>query len=107
MALHTSPSSVLTKVARSLVAAKRYSTTEEALWDMALSTVRGKIAYYCRRIRRLENKYGMDFDKFTARLKGKATPVQEDDWLVWKSARSMLTDWQKTYQDMLREHARR
>jgi hypothetical protein len=25
--------------------------------------------------------------------------AQEDDWLALKSARSMLTDWQKTYQD--------
>ena len=106
MALHTSPSSVLTKVAKSLVAAKRYSTTEEALWDMALSTVRGKMAYYRRRIRRMESKYGVDFDKFTARLKGKATPVQEDDWLAWKSARSMLKDWQATYKDLLHEQPR-
>lgn len=45
----------------------------------------------------------MDFDKFTARLKGNATPQQEDDWLAWKSARSMLTDWQKTYQDLRHE----
>ena len=106
MALHTSPSSVLTKVARSLVAAKRYSTTEEALWDMASSTVRGKMAYYRRRIRRLENKQGMDFDKFTARLKGEATTAQEDDWLAWKSARSMLKDWQTTYKDLLHEQPR-
>jgi hypothetical protein len=90
---------VLTKVAKSLVAAKRYSTTEEALWDMALSTVRAKVAYYRRRIRRLENKYGVDFDRFTTRLKGKATPAQEDDWLAWKSARPMLKDWQTTYKD--------
>lgn len=106
MAFHTSPSSVLTKVAKSLVAAKRYSSTEEALWDMALSTVRGKIAYYRRRIRRLENKYGMDFEKFTVRLKGKATRTQEDDWLAWKSARSMLKDWQTTYKDLLHEQHR-
>jgi len=106
MAVHPSPSSVLTKVAKSLVAAKRYSTTEEALWDMALSTVRGKMAYYRRRIRRLENKHGMDFDKFTARLKGKARPAQEDDWLMWKSARAMLKDWQATYKDLLREQPR-
>ncbi len=58
MALPASPSSVLTKAAKSLVAAKRYPTTEEALWDMALSTVRGKITYYRRRIRRMENKHG-------------------------------------------------
>lgn len=101
MTLHTSPNSVLNKVARSLVAAKRFATMEEALWDMAVSTVRGKVTYYRRRIKRMENKYGMDFDKFTTHLKGKATPAQEDDWLAWKSARSMLADWQKTYQDLL------
>jgi hypothetical protein len=107
MTLNTSPNSVLIKVAASLVAAKRFSTTEEALWDMALSTVRGKVAYYRRRIRKMENRHGMDFDKFTTSLKGKATPVlQEDDWLAWKSARFMLTDWQKTYQDLLHERSR-
>ena len=100
MTLYNSPNSVLNKVAGSLVAAKRFATVEEALWDMAVSTVRGKVTYYRRRIRRMENKYGMDFDKFTARLKGKATPTQEDDWLAWKSACSMLADWQKTYQDL-------
>jgi hypothetical protein len=62
-----------------------------------------QVNYYRRRIKRMENKYGMDFDKFTARLKGKATPAQEDDWLAWKSARSMLADWQKTYQDLRHE----
>ncbi len=106
MTLHTSPNSVLTKVARSLVVSKRFATVEGALWDMAISTVRGRVSYYRRRIKRMENKYGMDFDKFTTRLKGKATPEQEDDWLAWKSARSMLMDWQKTYQDLRHEQNR-
>ena len=106
MTLHTSPNSVLTKVARSLVVSKRLATVEGALWDMAITTVRGRVSYYRRRIKRMENKYGMDFDKFTTRLKGKATPEQEDDWLAWKSARSMLMDWQKTYQDLRHEQNR-
>ena len=70
---------------------------------MAITTVRSKMSYYRRRIKKMENKYGTDCDKFTARLKGKAIPEQEDDWLAWKSARSMLTDWQKTYQDLRHE----
>lgn len=106
MTLHTSPNTVLTRVAHSLVASKRFATVEDALWDMAISTVRGRVSYYRRRIKRMENKYGLDFDKFTARLKGKATPAQEDDWLAWKSARSMLADWQKTHQDLLHEQNR-
>jgi len=106
MALHQSPYSVLNKVANSLVASKRFSTVEDALWDMAIVTVQSKMSYYRRRIRKMENKYGVDFGKFSARLKGKATPQQEDDWLAWKSARSMLTDWQKTYQDLRHEQNR-
>jgi hypothetical protein len=43
MTLHTSPNSVLTRVARSLVASKRFATVEDALWDMAISTVRGRV----------------------------------------------------------------
>lgn len=103
MTVYNTPNSVLNKVANSLVSAKRFPTVEDALWDMAISTVRSKMSYYRRRIKKMENKYGTDFDKFTARLKGKATPQQEDDWLAWKSACSMLTDWQKTYQDLLHE----
>ena len=106
MAINYSPNLVLNKVANSLVAAKRFATVEDALWDMAISTVRGRATYYRRRVKKLENKYGMDFEKFTSRLKGKATPAQEDDWLAWKSARSMLTDWQKTYQDLRHEQSR-
>ena len=100
MALYHSPNSVLNKVAGSLVAAKRFATVEDALWGLAISAVRGKVTYYRRRIRKMENKYGMDFEKFNTRLKGKATPAQEDDWLAWKSARSMLADWEKTYQEL-------
>ncbi len=106
MALNHSPNYVLNKVANSLVMTNRFATVEDALWDMAISTVRERVNYYRRRVKRMENKYGMDFDKFTARLKGKATPAQEDDWLSWKSARSMLKDWQKTYQELLREQNR-
>jgi hypothetical protein len=40
---------------------------------------------------------------FTARLKNQATPSEEDGWLAWRSARSMLADWQKSYQDMIHE----
>ncbi len=104
MSLRLSPSTVLNQVAGSLVAKHRYATVEEALWQLALSAVRSKVVYYRRRIRKLESRYGVDFDTFTARLKDQATPAEEDDWLAWRSARNMLTDWQKAYRDLL--HAR-
>jgi hypothetical protein len=55
---------------------------------------------YRRRIRKLERQYAMEFDAFTARLQGRATPAEEDDWLAWQSARHMLADWQQVYQDL-------
>lgn len=106
MASSVNPTTIVDKVAETLVATQKFTTKEAALWDLATTAVRNKITYYRRRIRRLENKYGVDFDGFTAQLKNKATPAQEDDWLGWHSARSMLADWQKTYQDLQDEHAR-
>jgi hypothetical protein len=63
------PIKIINQVASSLVAKHRYMTLEEAIWNMALSSVRKKTVYYRRRIRKLEKKYGIDFDTFTSRLK--------------------------------------
>ncbi len=101
MSLSTSPSNVLNTLARSLVAKQAYPSVEEALRELALTAVRSKIAYYQRRIRSMERKHGTSFDKFSLRLKGRATPAQEDDWLAWRSAQRMLADWHKTYRDLL------
>ena len=106
MSLSTSPSNVLNTLARSLVAKQAYPSVEEALRELALTAVRSKIAYYQRRIRSMERKHGTSFDKFSLRLKGRATPAQEDDWLAWRSAQRMLADWHNTYRDLLNGGAR-
>lgn len=106
MSLSVSPTDILNNLARSLVAKQRYASVEEALWELALSSVRSKIVYYRRRIRKLERKYAIDFDTFTNRLHGKATPIEEDDWLAWKSAQSMLIDWQQAFRDLFNERPR-
>ena len=103
MILGISHTGVINKVAESLVAKQRFPTVEKAIWELALSSVRSKTVYYRRRIRKLEKKYGTDFDNFTVRLKNQAAPSEEDDWLAWRSARSMLSDWQKAYQDLIHE----
>jgi len=77
---------------------QKYPNREEALRELALAAVRSKTAYYRRRIRKLERKYATGFDTFTAHLKERATSVEEDDWLEWRSAQRMLTDWQQAYQ---------
>jgi hypothetical protein len=101
MSVQVSPIDVLNTIAQSLVAKEKYPTIEEALRQLALSAVRNKIAYYQRRIRALERKYATDFNTFTARLQGQATPAEEDDWLAWRSAQGMKADWQQVYQDLL------
>lgn len=100
MSTIVSPIDVLTTIARSLVAMQRYPTVEDALNDMAISQVQRKIGYYERRLRYLERKYGLDFDTFTARLQNRATPLEEDDWLAWRSALQMLADWKKAYEEL-------
>lgn len=101
-----SPAQIVDKVTESLVATEKFPTKEAALWELALAAVRKKVQHYQRRIQRLEQKYGTSFDQFSRKLEGQATPAQEDDWLAWRSAQSMLADWQQTYQDLLHEHAR-
>ena len=100
MASMTASVDVLTTIARSMVVSQEYASVEEALQHMALSEVQRKIAYYRRRIRTLERKYDTDFQTFSARLQGRATPVEEDDWLAWRSANRMLADWQKAYEKL-------
>lgn len=105
MSPNTSTTEIVATVARSMVASQRYDSIEAALQEMALSAVRSKTLHYRRRIRRLERKYATDFDTFSERLQGQATPAEEDDWFAWRSARRMLADWQQTYQELRDERS--
>lgn len=100
MALGGLSANIIDKVTKSMVLNRRCKSEEEALWELALSAVRRKTALYRRRIRSLERKYIADFDAFTLRLSGCATPAQEEDWMAWRIAQDMLYDWQQTYQDL-------
>jgi hypothetical protein len=87
-------------VARSLVIAQRYASVDDALQGMAMAEAQRKIAYYRRRVRAMERKYGTDFDTFSAKIQGQATLSEEDDWLAWRSANSMLADWQRACEEI-------
>lgn len=105
MVLQVSPADTLNLMARSLVVRRKYATEDDALRDFALSAVRNKLTYYQRRIKALQRKHGADFDAFSARLQGQATPDDEDDWLAWRSARRMQTDWQQVYRELRDERS--
>ena len=98
--MSVSPAEVLTTIARSVVRAGQYATVEEALRGMAIEEVWRKIAHYQRRIRYFERKYGVDFETFSARLEEKATISEEDDWMAWRAARGMLSDWERVHREL-------
>jgi hypothetical protein len=106
MSSDTSSSKVLTTIAHSLVVENRYDSVEDALQAIALAEVRRKIATYRRRIRALARKYDMDFDTLSARLRGRATPAEEDDWFAWHSANRMLSDWLSAYESLQHDQPR-
>jgi len=107
MSASISATEVLHSVAQTLVKKRKYQDIEQAFREMALITVRNKMNYYQRRLRRFERKYATDFKTFTEQLKGKATPAEEDDWLAWRSAQGMAADWRQTYQELLKHDAPR
>ena len=94
------PVEVLTTIARSLVHIRQYRDIDEALRGLALDEVSRKIARYRRRIRHFERKYGTDFQTFSARLEDGATIAEEDDWMAWRSALSLLSDWEIAYREL-------
>jgi hypothetical protein len=94
------PVEVLTTIARSLVYSRQYRDIDEALRGLALDEVSRKIARYRRRIRHFEHKYGTDFQTFSARLEDGATIAEEDDWMAWRSALSLLSDWEIAYREL-------
>jgi hypothetical protein len=95
-----SAAAVLNGIADTLVVEAKFTSKEDALRSLARSAVRERMVRYRRRIQRLERKHGADFAEFTRRIKGSATPQQEDDWLAWRSAIEMLNEWKAVYQNL-------
>ena len=57
----------------------KYASIENALRGLARMALRERIECCGRRIRRLERKYGTDFDGFTLSISGRAALQQADD----------------------------
>jgi hypothetical protein len=102
MSIQVSANDVLQTVARSLVVQQKYPNIDAALKEIAVGVVKQKVSQCRRRIRSLERKHKMSFDEFTKSLRGRANPLEEDDWFEWQAAQGMLDDWQKTLQELAR-----
>ncbi len=102
----------LTSIVEPLVRRKLFSTTEEAVRELMQDYTLRQISSYQRQIAELEQKYGMNFTKFTQYLRergtmlqskelsprqrqalGRALMAEEDDWFDWKVATEMLQSW--------------
>lgn len=71
-----------------------YKSQEEAFKELVLEQVRQRIEEAEKEAAFFRQKYGLSFDEFTASLAGKANTEEEDDWMMWESARDMLKSWQ-------------
>lgn len=76
-----------------------YPSKERFLKTLVSHMARSETARYRREISKYERKYG-DFGRFTKKIEGKATPKQEDEWMQWESARSLLARWEKAVKEL-------
>jgi len=81
-------------LSRPFIQAGLYESEEAFLKDLVQDLAQRKIKSYQYKVRKFERKY-QSWEKFTAEIKGKATPQQEDEWLEWEGARNMLNTWQE------------
>jgi hypothetical protein len=83
-----------------LVAMGMYESKEEVLHEVLSDIAKKKISMYRSIIQRFKSKYNMSFEKFTGKLKEKATPKLEDDWIEWESARDFLKAWKRASKEI-------
>lgn len=76
-----------------------YDSPEKFIRDVISKFVADRVSHYEKIIGRFEAKYKMSFSGFTKKLKGKATPELENDWMEWESAINMLNAWKKAIKE--------
>lgn len=82
------------KIVSPLIREGVFDNFERALSALLLDYIDRQIALYQEKNKKLEAQYKQDFDAFSASLKNKAVPDQEDVWMDWESALVFLRKWQ-------------
>lgn len=88
----TEYSRTLEHLAKPFVEKGIYESTDAFVSDLLKDVAARKIRSYERKIKRFEAKYG-SFEQFSSKIRGKATPMQEDEWMEWEAAINMLKAW--------------
>ena len=84
----------LEHLARPLVEAGVYASQEAFVRDIVKDMATKRMRTYEGVVRRYRAKHG-SLERFGTKIKGKASPKQEDDWMAWEAAEGMLRAWKK------------
>ncbi|MBI5079695.1 MAG: hypothetical protein HZB17_00105 [Chloroflexi bacterium] len=71
-----------------------FDNLERVFSALLLDYIDRQIALYKNKNNDLEARHQQSFDDFTASLKNRATPEQEEVWMDWEAARTFLRKWQ-------------
>ncbi|MBV6394226.1 MAG: hypothetical protein KPEEDBHJ_03479 [Anaerolineales bacterium] len=71
-----------------------FDNFERALSALLLDYIDRQIALYREKNDKLEAQYKQNFEAFSASIKNKAAPEQEDVWMDWEAALVFLRKWQ-------------
>lgn len=78
-----------------------FDNFERALSALLLDYIDRQIAVYSKKNDELKAHYKQDFDAFSASIKNKATPEQEDVWMDWEAALVFLRKWQSVHAQVI------
>lgn len=84
----------LEHISRPLVEVGIYASQEAFVRDLVKDMAKNRIRTYESAVRKYRAKHG-SLGRFGAKIKGKASPKQEDDWMEWEAAEDMLKAWRK------------
>ncbi len=87
-------------LAKPFVESGIFDSPEKFVGELAHEMAERKIKHYARVVKRFEAKYRTSFPKFSEKLKSKATPKLEDDWMEWEAAINMLHAWKKASEEL-------
>jgi hypothetical protein len=67
--------------------------SDQFVSDILKEMAARKVKFYGKKVRSYKAKYG-SFAEFTRKLRGKASPKEEDQWMDWDAAVNMLNSWE-------------
>lgn len=90
----------LEHIAKPLVEAGIYESQEAFLREVVKDLAAHYIKMYEKTVNRYKTRHG-SLESFGAKIKGKATPNQEDEWMEWEAAQNMLRAWKNVAKSLV------